>query len=494
MTTIGTLSVELTAKTAQLTRGLGHAAKQVTSFGGVVNKVGQGIGQGLSTIGNHLSRMGPAGTAAGMALDGIGQSLQGLLSLNPAQFFSGLVSGLTGVASTLAGGVFAEMQRIDVISKASRRIGETTEALAGLEHAAGLSGVEFGNLVKGLERGSRSIAEAAIEGTGAAADAIKQLGLDALQLQHARPVDQLLAISEAINRIPTAGEKLQVLNDIFGRQGIQFLNLLEGGPGALREMIAEAETLGMTFDSIQGSAVEAANDAISRLTTAMNSMFTELAATFAPFIDSLATKAVPFARKIGETLVFWVRAAVEDWDEFLGLIEHSITLIEAKIGRAVSQLASFGFADTAAFDRQEQAAKDTLGTQVRLLRRLQEERDKERKAAAAAANEENREKVQSALQQEIMARKAPISGAGLTVFGLHMASQMALAAANTVQRQIAGPGTIEAGSAEGFRLQAQWQQPLVRQQIDIEQEQANLLSQILQELRGGPGEIELGVN
>ena len=129
---------------------------------------------------------------------------------------------------------------------------------------------------------------------------------------------------------------------------------------------------------------------------------------------------------------------------------------------------------------------------MRLLRRLQEERDKERKAAAAAVNEENREKVQSALQQEIMARKAPISGAGLTVFGLHMASQMALAAANTVQRQIAGPGTIEAGSAEGFRLQAQWQQPLVRQQIDIEQEQANLLSQILQELRGGPGEIELG--
>src|SRR5690606_38863629 len=136
-------------------------------------------------------------------------------------------------------------------------------------------------------------------------------------------------------------------------------------------------------------------------------------ATFAPFIDSLATKAVPFARKIGETLVFWVRAAVEDWDEFLSLIEHSITLIEAKIGRAVSQLASFGWADKAAFDRQEEAAKVALGMQVRVLRRLQEDRDKERKAAAAAVNEENREKVQSALQQEIMARKAPISGAGL---------------------------------------------------------------------------------
>src|SRR5690606_13793012 len=139
------------------------------------------------------------------------------------------------------------------------------------------------------------------------------------------------------------------------------------GPDALREMIAEAETLGMTFDSIQGSAVEAANDTISRLTTAMNSMFTELTATFAPFIDSLATKAVPFARKIGETLVFWVRAAVEDWDEFLSLIEHSITLIEAKIGRAVSQLASFGWADKAAFDRQEEAAKVALGMQVRVL-------------------------------------------------------------------------------------------------------------------------------
>ena len=66
----------------------------------------------------------------------------------------------------------------DALAKTADRLGLTTEALAGLQHAAELTGAGTKTLDMALQRMTRRIGEAAT-GSGAAKDAITELGLSA---------------------------------------------------------------------------------------------------------------------------------------------------------------------------------------------------------------------------------------------------------------------------------------------------------------------------
>src|SRR3954468_24115653 len=109
----------------------------------------------------------------------------------PLTSFAGNVAGaaskvtaLAGAATALiAGGslaalVHSSMEAIDTNAKLADRLGFTTESLTGLQHAAGLAGVDSESLTGALEKMLNNLSDAATKG-GPAADALAQLGLDA---------------------------------------------------------------------------------------------------------------------------------------------------------------------------------------------------------------------------------------------------------------------------------------------------------------------------
>jgi len=89
-------------------------------------------------------------------------------------------------AATAAAGALAAFTRMSMISidnlgKTADKLGTTTETLAGLQHAAELTGVSTETMNMALQRMTRRVAEAAV-GTGEAKGALEELNIDAAQL------------------------------------------------------------------------------------------------------------------------------------------------------------------------------------------------------------------------------------------------------------------------------------------------------------------------
>src|SRR5690554_2857693 len=89
---------------------------------------------------------------------------------------------LAGLGTAVAGTMFARAQSTanagDVAAKTGVAVGLTAEQVQEYNHAASLAGVSSGELESGLGRLSRAARDAA-SGSGATADAFKELGVSA---------------------------------------------------------------------------------------------------------------------------------------------------------------------------------------------------------------------------------------------------------------------------------------------------------------------------
>src|SRR3970282_912545 len=147
---------------------------------------------------------------------------------------------LVGFGATLAagftiGGLKRTAIEIDNIAKLADPLGITTEKLIGLQHASEISGGSAEELSKGLIRLSRNIGHAAIK-RGDAAKALDRLGLSVMTLKGLEADEQFLRIAGAIAKLPTAAERTSTAMDLFGRSGIKLLPLINEGEQRIREI------------------------------------------------------------------------------------------------------------------------------------------------------------------------------------------------------------------------------------------------------------------
>lgn len=181
----------------------------------------------------------------------------------------------------------ATAQAIDSLAKFSRQIGMSTENLAGLRHAAQLTGVETRTLDMGLQRMTRRIAEAA-KGTGEAKTAIKELGLDAKRLAEAGPGAAFSAIADALKGVESQSDKVRLAFKLFDSEGVALVNTLALGSIGLAKYQREARSLGLTVSREAAAKVEEMNDAITRTTASVRGLGRELMVALAPAIQTAA--------------------------------------------------------------------------------------------------------------------------------------------------------------------------------------------------------------
>lgn len=244
--------------------------------------------------------------------------------------------------------VATQMESIDVTAKVADRLGVTTEALAGMRHAANLAGVGADEFDSTLEKLSKNLGEAAAKG-GPAADALKDLGLDAKALA-AIPVDQAMRqIADGIKGVGNASERSRLAVEIFGKTGQSLINVLSDGAEGFDKAQEEAEKYGLAVSRVDAAKVEAANDAITRAGAVIQGIGSKIAVELAPYIEAAANKMIELAtsgeglkNKVGPALEYVVQgiAAVADaaadlkvvWDfTILGIEALTLGMVSAII-------------------------------------------------------------------------------------------------------------------------------------------------------------------
>ena len=175
----------------------------------------------------------------------------------------------------------------DSLAKTADKIGVTTEALAGMRHAAELTGVSTQTMDMALQRFTRRASEAAI-GTGEAKGALKELGINAEDLVKLPLDKQMEVVADSMGELSTQSDRVRIAMKLFDSEGVALVNTLGGGSAALREMIAEADHLGLALSRTDTAQIEAANDAFTRAKGVITGLTNQFAVAFAPVLETIA--------------------------------------------------------------------------------------------------------------------------------------------------------------------------------------------------------------
>lgn len=309
--------------------------------------VGSTIGQLKVVIGADTAGLKRGVASASTALKGISK-VAGIAT--KAIGALGLAVPLTG-AGLMAMSV-STIKAIDSMSKMADQLGVTSEALGGLRHAADqMAGMADGQFDNALRRMTRRLAQAA-DGSGAASDAIKKLGLSAQDLATQTPDQQIREIADAMQNVSSQGERLKIAFDVFGREGQTMVNMLKDGAAGLDEMQAEAEKLGLALNDIQVAKAQQAADAIGRMGATMRGIQNQIAIEVAPYITALAeafndaaTSGTDFGKIAATVLRLTAKgfAIVGDAVTVLQGTMKALNLVVAHVGNAFIQV----FNDTA---------------------------------------------------------------------------------------------------------------------------------------------------
>lgn len=218
---------------------------------------------------------------------------------------------IVGVAAGagLAYMVKQQMESIDATAKLSDRLGVATEQLVGLAHAAKITGTNSAALEKGLQRLAKGLGDVAM-GSKESQYALDKLGLDLDELIKVDAAEQFKIIADSMSKLTSQTDKLAVAQKLFGKGGASLLNLLMLERVGIEKLQAEAEKLGLTFSRLDAAQVEAANDAMARLSALMTGAVRTLTIELAPAIEVITNDFIAMGTA-GEGMGANVLAALE---------------------------------------------------------------------------------------------------------------------------------------------------------------------------------------
>jgi hypothetical protein len=276
----GRVNVSITASTGGLTAGLSRASKQVRGFGG---QVGGLTGMMTRSLAGFVG-MGRGATMAAVGVRALSLAVKSLLLPLAA------VMSLVGIFTAIG----RSARDLDAAGKAARRLGMSVSTFQTLSQVAGEAGVEVGQMTNLLTFMNRNLGNLA-NGSTSAQKAFGRLGLTMADLQNMRPEEQFALISQRIMALPTAAERTAAAIAIFGRSGAQAMGLIEAASnGAVAEVEALRQKLGLNLTDKQVKGIEMMNDAIGRMSLVFQGFINQFLAELAPAITTVANLFVKF--------------------------------------------------------------------------------------------------------------------------------------------------------------------------------------------------------
>ena len=227
---------------------------------------------------------------------GFGSVTSGLKKVTGAVF--SMRTALVGVAGIAGFGLLVKssLNATDSLAKTAAKIGTTTESLGGLRYAAELTGVATNTMDMALQRFTRRTAEAAM-GTGEAKAAIKELGLNAQELNRMPLDERMVVLADAFSGVTSESDRLRLAFKLFDSEGAALVNTLSSGGDALKEMLGEARVLGLTMSGSAAKGVEDTVDALTKLKSVFKGVTDQVVAALAPAIEGMVERFTAFLQR-----------------------------------------------------------------------------------------------------------------------------------------------------------------------------------------------------
>lgn len=199
---------------------------------------------------------------------------------------SGALGALTPLLSVvgLVGLVKNSIEAGDALYDLSQRTGVSVEALARFKKAAATSGTDIDTVAKALSKLNRGMTEAAVTGKGAAAQALKSLGLSATDAGgRIKTADALtLEIADKFKKMSDGAVKGRLAFDLFGRAGDQLIPLLNMGGASI-------ESLSVKMNEAFAKKADQYSDNLARLSGKVGALGADLVVALLPALEAITS-------------------------------------------------------------------------------------------------------------------------------------------------------------------------------------------------------------
>ena len=179
-------------------------------------------------------------------------------------------------ARSIANQTQAAIEFADQINKLSQKTGIAHRELSAMVYVAGLADVSISELEISIRQLNQWM-----ERTGKTTSSTMDVLLES--------ADEFAAMADGPAKTAIAMER-------FGRAGTQMIPLLNQGREGIKQMIGEAEKLGLIIDAKTARAAEAFNDNLRRLHEAGRGVFLQLAERLLPALNELTETFVALAK------------------------------------------------------------------------------------------------------------------------------------------------------------------------------------------------------
>ncbi|MBB3185780.1 Sec-independent protein translocase protein TatA [Halomonas fontilapidosi] len=200
----------------------------------------------------------------------------------------------------------------DEVAKSGDKIGIALGPFQELRYAAERSGVSTQKFDSSLERFVKRLGEAR-QGSGAAAKAYEQLGINADQLAQLTPDAALGVVADRLAQVESHTDRVALAAKFFGREGVAMVNMLKDGSSGLEALRKDARATGYVLSDEAARDAEVFKDAMLDAELGMAGMKNTIGAELMPAITELMgdlsgwmrenrDEVKAFAREFGERL------------------------------------------------------------------------------------------------------------------------------------------------------------------------------------------------
>lgn len=300
---LGTLTLDLVAKTGGFVNGLDKAAREARKKS--------------KDISDDAAEIGTAFAAAGVAM-----------------------------ASAAAGGVAAltvkGLQAVDTLDEMAEKAGTSVHSLQSLQLAFGEAGVDADQTQNAIKKLNVAIGDAQA-GNKTAQATFDKLGLSVSELSKMDADERFAAIGDALVGYGNAADKASIASDIFGAKiGPDLAAALSQGGDNIRQASSDIEAMGLALSDVDAAKVANAMDAFGRTGMVVDAVSQKLAVEFAPLVDAIS-KSFLEAGKEGAGFGGMVQSAVQATIKTLAFLANAIDGIK-RIGVLVADSLVYGFA------------------------------------------------------------------------------------------------------------------------------------------------------
>lgn len=197
----------------------------------------------------------------------------------------------------LSAGIRRALDYAGSLGELSQQLGVTTRDLQVFRFAAGQVGVSQEQLETGLSKLTITMGKVAA-GAKEPAKAFAAIGISVDDLKGKNTGEAFRMIADGLAKIPDRAQRAAVEVALFGKTGSMLDNLLSRGTGALNELAAAADKLGIVLSDEQIQRADQTADKLAAVKTVLASQIAGVVANNADAIFNLSNALASLSREI----------------------------------------------------------------------------------------------------------------------------------------------------------------------------------------------------